>query len=480
MTEPRVAATASRLRPSLGGGAGLCLVAAAWVIGLRSLKDNSFFTHLATGRLILDTGSVPSVDPYTFTAAGEPWVVQSWLASALYGSVESVAGAGGLRILMGCTAALLTALAWRLSRPATSLLVRLGIGGLFVVASAEMWSERPFMLGLVAMACVVLAADGDLDPRWLVPIAWVWVNVHGSFPLGVAYVVVVAVGRRLDGASPMEELRALRWLVLGIFVGAIGPVGPKLLVFPLELVQRQDLLREVTEWRAPTFDTLSQRAFVVQLTLAVVLLVRRPSYRGAMVVALFSAAALLGARNLTVASLLMVPTMAACAPVVGSMRASDRNAIARLLAAAGLALGAIVGAARLSDADFNLDRYPVDAMAYLEEHQVDLTRTRMAAPDIVGNYLELVHGPGQRVFYDDRFDMFPEQVSRAHLALFRTDPSLLTVVEEHDIDLLTWGRTSATGQRLIADPGFRVLYTDAQWVVVCRRGSSPGGRLDRC
>ena len=64
-----------------------------------ALEINSFLTHLATGRLIIETGAVPSADPYTFTGYGEPWVVQSWLVSLLYGVVERMSGFGGIRVL---------------------------------------------------------------------------------------------------------------------------------------------------------------------------------------------------------------------------------------------------------------------------------------------------------------------------------------------------------------------------------------------
>jgi hypothetical protein len=456
------------------------VVAAGWTVGLRPLADNSFFTHLATGRIILRTGSVPSNDPYTFTAHGVHWVVQSWLASVLYATVEAVSSAAGLRVLMGVVAAILTALAWRLTRPATSLVVRLGLGVLFVAANAELWAERPMMLGLVGLACVVLAADGALDPRWLVPIAWVWVNVHGSFPLGVAYLMVVAVGRRLDGLSPITELRALRWMVLGVALGAVGPLGPRVLTFPVELLQRQDILRHVIEWRAPTFDSLSQRVFLVQVVVAIVLLARRPSYRGGLVVAVFVAAALLGARNLTVASLLLLPMMAEAAPAVGTLRCDSRGLLGRGLGFVGLVAFALFGVARLGQHDFELGGYPVDAVAYLEHSDVDLERHHMASQDIVGNFLELTYGPGTVVFYDDRFDMFPSRVSEASLALVGSGPSMRADLEHFDIDLITWDRTSPTGQRVVVDPTWRVLFSDDGWLVACRRGAEVGGRIGRC
>ena len=83
------------------------------------------------------------------------------------------------------------------------------------------------------------------------------------------------------------------------------------------------------------------------------------------------------------------------------------------------ALGA-VGGGRAADrgparpARLNLDRYPIGALAYLEETGIDTREVRMAGVDFVGNLIDYVYGPEQRTFYDDRFDMFPEDISEAH------------------------------------------------------------------
>lgn len=465
---------------ALGAAAGCVVATAGWVIGLRPLTDNSFFTHLATGRIILDTGSVPSSDPYSFTAHGASWLVQSWLASVLYAAVEHVGGAGALRVLMGATAAVLTALAWRLTRAADSLVPRLAIGVIFVVVGAGLWSERPLMLGLIAFALVMLAVDGRLDARWLVPIGWIWVNVHGSFPLGIVYVVVGAVGSRMDGRELTQPLRVLRWLVLGVGLGAVGPLGPAVLLFPLQLLQRQDILQHVIEWRAPTFDSMSQRAFLLELVLVMLALVRRPSYRGGLLTATFAAAALLGSRNITVASLVFLPMLAEAAPGWGSLRSSPRVPLAYIIAGSGVVAAMLLGGLRLGQRDFELRGYPVDALSFLADRQVDLRVHHLAAQDIVGNFLELVDGPRAEVFYDDRFDMFPPAVSAAHLALVQSSPTLRTELATYGIEIVIWDRTSATGQRMIVDPAWRVLYTDEHWVLSCARGAVLGPSLGRC
>jgi hypothetical protein len=467
-------------RPSLGAAIGVCVVAAGWLIGLRALSDNSFFTHLATGRLILEEGRVPTVDPYTFTAPGEPWVVQSWLASWLYATVEALAGAAGLRVLVGVVIASLVAIGWRLCDGAGSVIARLVLVGVFIGAGAGLWGERPLMLGLLGFACVMLAADGRLDPRLLIPIAWCWVNAHGSFPLGVVYLVVVAVGRRLDGERPDHELAALRWLVPGILLGAVGPLGVKVLLFPADLLQRQDVLSNIIEWRPPTFDSLSQRLFLVQLVAAIVLLVGRATYRAALVVAVFGAAALLGARNMPVASLAMLPAMAVALPDVGTLRGTTRSPVAAPLAAAGLALAVLGGAVRLDRPGFDLKKYPVEAIAFLEAARVDLGAVRLASEDTVGNALELLRGDRGEVFYDDRFDMFPDDVTFAHRSLVRADQEIHAALDRYDIDLVLWDRAGGSTQVLLADPAWRSLYIDPGWVLLCRRGADLGDELGTC
>ena len=76
----------------------LGLVIVALRIGLQPLVDNSFLTHLSTGRLILDHGAIPRHDPYSWTAHGDPWTVQSWGASVVYAGLERWFGLAGIRV----------------------------------------------------------------------------------------------------------------------------------------------------------------------------------------------------------------------------------------------------------------------------------------------------------------------------------------------------------------------------------------------
>ena len=54
------------------------------VIGSGLLGDSDTYWQIATGQWILDHATLPLVDIYSFTRAGEPWISSSWLAQVLY------------------------------------------------------------------------------------------------------------------------------------------------------------------------------------------------------------------------------------------------------------------------------------------------------------------------------------------------------------------------------------------------------------
>lgn len=424
---------------------------------------------------------MPVADPYSFTALGHDWVVQSWLPATLYAVVEDLAGGRGLRVLMGLLTAALFAVAWRLARPAQGLIVRLAIGVAVVgVGAGGYWAERPLLIGLLALGLTVLAAEDGLDPRWLVPIGWLWVNSHGSFPLGLAYLVAVVVGRRIDRVPAVVEERCLRWLAGGVVVGAIGPLGPRILLFPVELLQRQDLLQHVIEWQSPTFRSVGDRLFLLELVFVVTALVRRPSYRDSMVVAVFLAAALLGSRNVPVASLVFVPVLARAWPTAGNLRCAARDRLA-LAGAGGAAVAVVVVLAGvLGGPHFELSGYPIASLDYLARHQVDLSEVRLAGPERVGNLLELRDGPVGEVFYDDRFDMYPRDLSDDVLILLAARSGTSRALRRWDLDLVLWPRTAPLAQVLRVDPAWRVLRSEPDWLLFCRRGVPLSPNLGPC
>lgn len=453
------------LRPlSLNAVLAVLATVAGAVVGTRTLGDNSFLTHLQTGRLIL-AGHFPRTDPYTFTAHGHPWVVQSWLVSVVFAGAEKLAGGLGIRIVVMLLCALLAYLAWRLTAPARTVVGRLAVLIPALVVGTGMWVERPLLFGLVCLALMLIVLEERRDPRWLVPILWVWVNTHGSFPLGLVFLACWALGRRLDGEWTGEEKRYVLWAVLGTLAGAIGPLGPVVLVFPLELLSRSSLLHFVIEWQSPAFTDVVQRVWLLQVVAAGVLLVRRPKYRDAFVLVVFTAAALLGSRNVVVASLVLVPGMARGLRGLGSLSGTRRSSAMSAAAVAVVLLGGVLAVSRLGGPSWDLKSYPVEAVSWLQANGQTGPQSRVITQDIVGNYLEARFDGRMPTFMDDRYDMFPTDVIEDEITLYRAGSGWEDVLHRRRPTAILWSNDTPLAQLLSRTPGWKRVYYDKKWSV---------------
>lgn len=485
--------------PSLGAVCGLVVVLIASLVGAQELHDNSFFTHLATGRLLLDEGLGQlwggMADPYTFTSGGREWIVQSWFASVLYAGAEDLAGAAGIRLLTALTSGAIGALAWRLTRPAGSLLPRVALSGAVLVIAATTWTSRPFLFGLLFFALTMLAAEGGLDPRWLVPVGWLWVNTHGSFPLGVVALVLLAVGRRLDGEHPTVELRALKWTGGGILLGGVlNPVGPWLLAFPVTMLGRSDMLSSIREWQSPDFGDTWARVFLLVVLAGVVSLARRPSYRAALPFGVFLVAALVAMRNVNVAAIALLPGVAGAMQGLGSIDGSERRPLlcpVAIVLALATPLLVVVSAA---PGDFDLRGYPTVALDYLDKRDLLRGGARVVTQDYVGNMLELAHGRDAATFIDDRFELHDRALVDAYDTLHGGRPDWQDVLDRYEADVVVWERDTPLGALLLASDDWNVVHDDTtaqrpadvdedEWqrmveakpfLVACRQG------FDRC
>ena len=438
-------------------------------LGMESLHDNSFFTHLATGRLIFDTGAIPKADPYSFTAFGEPWTVQSWGASVIYAAVEDVAGLVGIRVLVGICSAAVAVLAWKLTRPAEMLAGRLSIAVPVIAIGAGLWVERPLIFSLLFLAAVLFAVEDRLDPIWLLPIMWAWVNVHGSFPIGLMAIGVYLVGRLLDRERPEVEAKALGWALVGTVLGGLlSPVGPKLLTFPFQLLERREAFSQIVEWQPPEWSEWSERFFAIQLLLAVVLILwRARSWRNIVPVVVFAALSLQSTRNIVHASIVMIPAMAVAAAGLGTIDGRRTLPVLRPIRAVLVALGVVVFGAGLAMPDANLVDYPVEAAEWMRDEGLLDRDARVVSRDFVGNYLEVRYGPEKvRVYIDDRVDMYPVPLIADYTTLIDPEGDYAAVLERAEATAVLWDTDSDFGDWL-EDPvnGWTIVHRDDLWMV---------------
>lgn len=470
--EAREVTGAPEQGPSLTTILGLVFALVGLRIGLSPLHDNSFFTHLATGRIILDTGHIPRSDPYSWSAAGAPWTVQSWGASVIYAGAEKVAGLVGIRVIVAICCVALTQLVWRLTKPSGSLLGRLLVTVPVIAVGTAYWVERPFLFSLIFLMAVLFALEDRFDARWLVPIMWLWVNVHGSFPLAFVAVGCFLLGRLLDRERPTVELRVLLWVTVGTLVGGVlSPIGWDLLTFPAKLLQNSDAFAHTAEWESPSLSASATWMYLFQLVLAVGLVAfRGRRWRAIIPVVVFGALSLQASRNIAQASLVLIVPMVFAATGLGEIEGNEPKRILRPVQIALVALFVLMaGVGIFVQPDVELSKYPEGAVTWMEDEGMLGPQSRVVTRDFVGNYLEarFERGPdAPKVFFDDRVDMYPMDVVDQYMELIDANTQPGPVLEDVDASAVLWDTDSPFGDWL-EDPanGWKIVHEENDWMV---------------
>jgi len=234
------------------------------VLGPRLLADPDTYSHIALGRWILQHHAVPSVDPFSQTMRGAPWVAFEWLSQVLYAGALWLGGWVGVVALAAAAVAaafgLLTRFLLRQWQPVPTLIAVLAA---FVLASPHILA-RPHVLALPLMAAwvgsLIRAVDERRAPPWqLLPLMTLWANLHGSFTFGIAIVGVIAC-EALWNSPPSERMRvAGQWAFFGfaaLVAACINPFGPAIILVTFKTAALGDALSIITEWRPQDFSHL--------------------------------------------------------------------------------------------------------------------------------------------------------------------------------------------------------------------------------
>jgi hypothetical protein len=125
----------------------------------------------------------------------------------------------------------------------------------------------------------------------------------------------------------------------------------------------------------------------------------------------------------------------------------------------------VIGVRASQQRDFAFASYPVESMQYVEDN--GLLGTRLLASDSDAGYVILRHYPEQRVFLDDRYDMYPTKLIYDYFNLANGKPGWSKVLDRYHVETIVWATDSALAAELSASPNWRRVHRDqsrAVWV----------------
>jgi hypothetical protein len=303
-----------------------------FLMTLRPVIDPDFWWHLRTGQLISQTHTIPSVDPFSYTNNGKPWIAHEWLSElVIYGLYQL--GSYGLLIfifsLIITGSFFLAYLRCPLeSRPYIAGFVLL----LGAIATAPTWGVRPQIISLFFTSIFLYLLsqyrhEGKLI--FLIPlplITLLWVNCHAGFLLGLGIVAIYICGSLIElfisefvkeGKNDKLTMKSILILcgVLGISILAtlVNPNGYHILIYPFQTLTSQAMQQFIQEWFSPDFHQLMWQplAWFILALIGVGMFGKKTiSPTKILLTLVFGYAALLSARHVSLFAIVAIPVLA--------------------------------------------------------------------------------------------------------------------------------------------------------------------------
>jgi hypothetical protein len=462
------------------------------IIALVPTLPHDFWWHLKAGQLVAEQG-IPRTNLFAWSVpADQPFVYATWLSEWLFYALYRIGGLGApvlARNLLGLAGFTLVALearrrsgSWRLAALAALLAGAMTLNNL--TTRTQNWAWAPFGLYVLILGAYAAGAGRARTLVALPLIMAFWVNVHGSFVLGLALVAIVGAGETLRSlfqhpqAATWQRLRAL-YLAGAATLAAtlLNPNGIGIFGYVTELTTNPASQALVVEWQPPMPRGISGVVFfasILALLAVFALARRRPSLTDLLLICAFLWLAWGGQRHVVWYGMLAMPILAQClaAPRPTAARAArPRMALPSTLLAlillgllvavqppfkAGLSLprpytalfAAVPGAPGLFSADT-----PVAATVYLRAHP---SSGRLFNEMGYGSYLDWALFPAAQVFIDPRIELYPPALWQDYVAISEAREYNALLIEKYQVERVLLDRV--VQPRLAA-----ALAADGRW-----------------
>lgn len=500
---------------------GVVLVLAG-LLPLLAPTDLDLWWHLRTGQLIAEQG-VPTVNDYSFTEQGRPWVAYHWLLEWLMYVVQGAFGYGGLVVLFGLVQAVSGWLVYRLCRfVGARREVALGLLLVFVILAAPTWGVRPQIVAALFLASyyLILLTYRTTAPLpvkeglgegagrrvlWLLPpLSLVWANMHGTYVTGLIVIGIFLLGEAINNFiyRPIRPTPLLP-LVLALAGSAaatlVNPYFVNLWLLPLGYVpgESRNPLFAIDEWLSPDFHDYANLPLVVSFVVLMIVGVGRGVAAGEPerwrlklgryfdatevgVVAAFTWLGLQGAYTSPLYGVMVLPLLAAGLTRAWHGLAASNDSLTprregqvNWLLGGGLAVllvgvllaapGAQTGWQPRLDGRF---RYPAAAADYLLALPPE---TRIFNEFGVGGYLIYRLYPQHRIFIDGRVDVYRGRTFDDYFAISGLAADWRARLARYGVNTVVVAPNSGLAFALAGETGWSLGYRDDVAVVYRKR-----------
>jgi hypothetical protein len=465
-----------------------------------------FWWHLKMGELILGGGSIPRTDLFSFTAAGETFVVQNWLSEIILFLTYKL---GDFPLLIFFNTLLLVFSLipiYYLCRKSSSRFWP----PLFAAALASVCmygNLRPQNFSFLFFALFYLLLDDyrfkRRDRLWLLPVLMVlWVNIHGGFVLGLIligiYQAPAFVSKLLfNFHEKMFDRKLLIVQILSILATFANPEGFRIYEYIYTVLRDPSSQQFVVEWLPPAINN-AQGIFLFFLpfftaTLVLILVRCRIDPVDLYIYLVFSFFGFSASRNSIYFLFAIAPIVARYMPagktdqaqpdrepdkpalLPANAKPSKQAGILNLVFVCAALIAVVIHSPWIKSGIYDKSlleaNTPIGAMDFIDKNSLE---GNIFHPQIFGDYLIWRLWPKQHSFIDGRVHLFGESFIRYYQRILR-DSNWEELLKKFDIRYLLLCKEGKGGspEHMIntarSSPSWTVLHEDEVSVLFERR-----------
>jgi hypothetical protein len=252
------------------------------------LPPNDFWWHLKIGEYIYTNHTIPTTNMFAWTLPDDqPFFYATWLAELFFYVLYRFGGLAlitttrtvfiGLSIWLVASESHRRSTSWRITSVVIALLCIMITNNLPI--RTQMWSWIPF---IVTYLILKRYSEKKVSWHWLFvcPALMIfWVNVHGSYILGLILIGAFFIGeslRTLFKHDDSLDWRSIGWIagtgILSFFGVLVNPRFTGIISYTIKLLTDPPSQQLIEEWQSPTPQGIANIAFFVGILIFITVL----------------------------------------------------------------------------------------------------------------------------------------------------------------------------------------------------------------
>lgn len=464
-------------------------------LGPRFLGDGDPGRHIVIGQLMLAEGYIPKYDVFSHTRNGLVLTTTEWLSEVLFAAAHLAMGLNGVVLLAICLIAVTCTLVFReTAKKSGSYLVAFILVYWMVAATLFHWLARPHLFSWLMTAIWAIAvrrlAQGQRAPLWQFPLMMLlWANLHGGFVIGFLILIAYLGGWAFDfffekNHPPSSDiLRRLSIVgITSLLVTVLNPAGVNLWNAVFGHVGDAELMSLQIDWRSPDFHLPNSLPFLLLVAASFFVFAiksKKLESGQALLCGGLAVLAFYSVRNIPYFVIVCLPVIGEALKETGILRLMNGtitalqnnltgfmwSGMATVIVAILLISGQALDLTNLGNT-FDPNRFPVDAVNWLEEHP---QRGNPFNEFTWGGYMLYRLWPRVNVFIDGQTDFYGAGLVKEYLIVLDGQDGWETILDKYEVEWVLVPRNSPLVNRLKLEPKWVALYEDNIAIVMRKR-----------